>query len=296
MLCRSNRVRRSTSRTTRQPPSIRRCTSSSPVELASGWGPRRSTPHPVIVAVPDPAETRDYCASGPEPGSSASVQAQAPSIRMGDGSPRAQSRTYRDWDHPCTQGARDANIRSCHVKGRSCMPTSMRSSVGGAARRSTPARAARDRGRRGRARSQLPGESLRRADRETEGQARRRRPQAIVVAPRFSAYTEASRAMFRVFEDARPTGRRSLDPRNVPGCPRDAGRPSGTPVEIAKRLRRDVRERVGLPITVGVARTKFLAKLRAASPSPTACSWCLPIASSPSCTRSRSSGFGVSGR
>ena len=36
---------------------------------------------------------------------------------------------------------------------------------------------------------------------------------------------------------------------------------SGTPVEIAKRLRRDVRERVGLPITVGVARTKFLAKV-----------------------------------
>ena len=36
---------------------------------------------------------------------------------------------------------------------------------------------------------------------------------------------------------------------------------SGPPVEIAKRLRRAVRERVGLPITVGVARTKFLAKV-----------------------------------
>ena len=36
---------------------------------------------------------------------------------------------------------------------------------------------------------------------------------------------------------------------------------SGTPTEIAARLRRDVRERVGLPITVGVARTKFLAKV-----------------------------------
>ena len=35
----------------------------------------------------------------------------------------------------------------------------------------------------------------------------------------------------------------------------------GTPVEIAERLRRDVLERVGLPITVGVARTKFLAKV-----------------------------------
>jgi DNA polymerase-4 len=36
---------------------------------------------------------------------------------------------------------------------------------------------------------------------------------------------------------------------------------SGTPTEIAGRLRRDVRTEVGLPITVGVARTKFLAKV-----------------------------------
>src|SRR5439155_23272719 len=36
---------------------------------------------------------------------------------------------------------------------------------------------------------------------------------------------------------------------------------SGTPTEIAVRLRRDVLERVGLPVTVGVARTKFLAKV-----------------------------------
>ena len=36
---------------------------------------------------------------------------------------------------------------------------------------------------------------------------------------------------------------------------------SGTPTEIAVRLRRDVLEQVGLPITVGVARTKFLAKV-----------------------------------
>jgi DNA polymerase-4 len=36
---------------------------------------------------------------------------------------------------------------------------------------------------------------------------------------------------------------------------------SGTPTEIATRLRADVLRRVGLPITVGVARTKFLAKV-----------------------------------
>ncbi|MGZ6974185.1 MAG: DinB/UmuC family translesion DNA polymerase, partial [Acidimicrobiia bacterium] len=39
------------------------------------------------------------------------------------------------------------------------------------------------------------------------------------------------------------------------------GRVSGTPTEIAVRLRRDVLQRVGLRITVGVARTKFLAKV-----------------------------------
>ena len=42
---------------------------------------------------------------------------------------------------------------------------------------------------------------------------------------------------------------------------RGVRRLSGTPAEIAVRLRDEVRERVGLPITVGIARTKFLAKV-----------------------------------
>jgi DNA polymerase IV len=91
-------------------------------------------------------------------------------------------------------------------------------------------------------------------------QARRLCPHAIVVPPRMSAYSEASKAMFRVFEDATPLveglsiDEAFLDVRGME-------RISGTPTEIAVRLRRDVRERVGLPITVGVARTKFLAKV-----------------------------------
>jgi DNA polymerase-4 len=36
---------------------------------------------------------------------------------------------------------------------------------------------------------------------------------------------------------------------------------AGTPYEIAERLRRTVRERVGIAVTVGIARTKFLAKV-----------------------------------
>jgi len=42
----------------------------------------------------------------------------------------------------------------------------------------------------------------------------------------------------------------------------------GTPREIGVRLRREVRREVGLPITVGVARTKFLAKVASAVAKP----------------------------
>ena len=91
-------------------------------------------------------------------------------------------------------------------------------------------------------------------------QARRLCPDAIVVPPRMSAYAEASKAVFRVFDDTTPLVEGlSIDEAflDVRGMERIAG----TPTEIAARLRRDVRERVGLPITVGVARTKFLAKV-----------------------------------
>jgi len=91
-------------------------------------------------------------------------------------------------------------------------------------------------------------------------QARRLCPQATVVSPRMSAYAEASKAMFRVFDDTSPLVEGlSIDEAflDVRGMERIAG----TPTEIAARLRRDVLERVGLPITVGVARTKFLAKV-----------------------------------
>ncbi len=90
--------------------------------------------------------------------------------------------------------------------------------------------------------------------------ARRLCPQAIVVSPRFTAYSEASRAAYRVFHDFSPAVEGlSIDEAflDVRGLEHFAGQP---PV-IAARLRRAVREQVGLPITVGVARTKFLAKV-----------------------------------
>jgi DNA polymerase-4 len=91
-------------------------------------------------------------------------------------------------------------------------------------------------------------------------QARRLCPQAVVVPPRMSAYSEASKAVFEVFDDTSPVVEGlSIDEAflDVRGMERSAG----TPLEIAARLKRAVRERVGLPITVGVARTKFLAKV-----------------------------------
>jgi DNA polymerase-4 len=90
--------------------------------------------------------------------------------------------------------------------------------------------------------------------------ARRMCPKAVVVEPRMSEYSEASKAVFRVFDDTTPIVEAlSIDEAflQVAGLRRI----SGEPVEIAERLRRNVLERVGLPITVGVARTKFLAKV-----------------------------------
>ena len=93
-----------------------------------------------------------------------------------------------------------------------------------------------------------------------ERRARRLCPGLVVVPPRFDAYTAASRAVFEVFHDTTPLVEgMSIDEAflDVAGLRRIAG----SPAEIARRLRRDVAVRVGLPITVGVARTKFLAKV-----------------------------------
>ena len=90
--------------------------------------------------------------------------------------------------------------------------------------------------------------------------ARRLCPRAVVVPPRMGVYAKASKAVFEVFRQTTPLVEGlSIDEAflDVGGL----GKISGTPTEIAVDLRRDVRERVGLPITVGVARTKFLAKV-----------------------------------
>jgi DNA polymerase-4 len=91
-------------------------------------------------------------------------------------------------------------------------------------------------------------------------QARRLCPHAIVVPPRMPAYSDASKAVFALFEDTTPLVEGlSIDEAflDVRGFERLAG----SPQRIAERLRRRVLDEVGLPITVGIARTKFLAKV-----------------------------------
>jgi DNA polymerase-4 len=92
-------------------------------------------------------------------------------------------------------------------------------------------------------------------------------PHAVVVPPRMSVYSEASKAVFEVFEDTTPLVEGlSIDEAflDVRGLERLAG----SPMDIARRLRRTVRSEVGLPITVGIARTKFLAKVASAVAKP----------------------------
>src|SRR3981081_1129966 len=91
-------------------------------------------------------------------------------------------------------------------------------------------------------------------------QARQLCPHAIVVPPRMSAYSTASDAVFEVFRDTTPL----VEPLSVDEAFLDVSglrRIAGSPVSIAAKLRSGVREAAGLPITVGIARTKFLAKV-----------------------------------
>jgi DNA polymerase-4 len=99
------------------------------------------------------------------------------------------------------------------------------------------------------------------------GRARRLCPDAVFVDPRFSAYVEASHAVFDVFERMAPVVEGlSLEEAflDVSGL----GHIKGSPFAIARRLRHEVRADVGLPITVGAARTKFLAKVASRTAKP----------------------------
>ncbi|MEE2058749.1 DNA polymerase IV [Rhodococcus artemisiae] len=85
-------------------------------------------------------------------------------------------------------------------------------------------------------------------------------PHVISMPPRMNAYSRASKEVFAIFDRVSPVVEGvSIDEAflDVSGLRRI----SGEPADIAARLRATVMAEVGLPITVGVARTKFLAKV-----------------------------------
>src|SRR5690554_6393965 len=99
------------------------------------------------------------------------------------------------------------------------------------------------------------------------GRALRLCPDAVVVRPRMDAYAAASRQVFAIFHDTTPY----VEGISIDEAFLEVGglrRLRGTPEQVAIDLRRRVREEVGLGISVGVARTKFLAKVASAVSKP----------------------------
>lgn len=91
-------------------------------------------------------------------------------------------------------------------------------------------------------------------------EARRRCPQAVIVEPRFERYEEISRRVMRVFRDFSPV----VEPISLDEAFLDmtgAHRIFGPPEAIARQIKDAVREATGLPATVGVSGTKYVAKV-----------------------------------
>jgi len=99
------------------------------------------------------------------------------------------------------------------------------------------------------------------------GEARMRCPHAVWVSPRMDAYSEASKEVFALFDDLTPL----VEPISVDEAFLDVAGSIhllGSPTDMAEQLRARARTEVGLPLSVGVARTKFLAKVASGQAKP----------------------------
>jgi DNA polymerase-4 len=92
-------------------------------------------------------------------------------------------------------------------------------------------------------------------------------PRAVVVDGHFDRYLELSDQVMAILDDATPVVEQiSVDEAflDVSGTTHLLG----SPTEIGRTIRRRVRDEVGLPISVGVASTKFLSKIASARAKP----------------------------
>lgn len=92
-------------------------------------------------------------------------------------------------------------------------------------------------------------------------------PRAVVVGGHFEQYLELSDRVMEILGDATPVVEQiSVDEAflDVAGSVHLLGPPSA----IARELRRRVRDELGLPLSIGIASTKFLAKIASARSKP----------------------------
>ncbi len=92
------------------------------------------------------------------------------------------------------------------------------------------------------------------------GQARQRCPGLIVISNEFGEYIEYSDRVFEVFREFTPL----VEPLSIDEAFLDVSGSThlfGPPGEIGARIRKRVREQTRLPVSVGAAHTKFLAKI-----------------------------------
>lgn len=90
--------------------------------------------------------------------------------------------------------------------------------------------------------------------------ARQLCPQLVLMDPHFEKYRAASHAVMEIFHEFTPL----VEPLSIDEAFLDVAgsiRLFGSPLEIAHQLRARVRERTGLPASVGLASTKHIAKL-----------------------------------
>lgn len=92
-------------------------------------------------------------------------------------------------------------------------------------------------------------------------------PSVVVIEPSHTKYAEASRGVMEIFRSITPT----VEPISVDEAFLDvsgAGRRLGSPREIAALIRARVADEQSLPCSVGVASTKFVAKLASSRAKP----------------------------